>query len=197
MELPQINVSGTSDVYNYSQIWVFYQTEQEQINAQVNKNNTINTTHWIINADKKLPMTEMLSVMGMIRDKRAKKSIHSGEGMHNYMSYSNPKDQKIQLYKVDSIRLLSLDSLSVNKVKEAYRHTDHLLQLHHTYFEWDNIRYDNQKFQASFFDTIVPKNIRLFVKEDLTYQDYLEKRVLLNTFLKPEIKIDSTEYFIK
>lgn len=196
IELPLIAINGESDVYNYSQIWVFYNSGEDKIKAEINKNNTISTTHWIINADKRLPMSEMLTVMGMVHNKRGKKSIHSSEGMHNYLSYANVKSKKIQLYKVDSIQFFIVDSLAAQNIISAYRETEHILKISTDYFEFNQVPFKIDIFNQKFFDTISPKNVRLFVDENMTYQFYLEKRLQLNTFLKSEIKIDSTEYFL-
>ncbi len=62
IQLPQIAISGESEIQNHSQIWVFYKYNKDKIKAEINKNNTISTTNWIINIDKRLPIREVIPV---------------------------------------------------------------------------------------------------------------------------------------
>ena len=75
VELPIIPVSGTTEIANHSQIWVFLNFDEKKMKASVNKNNTISTTHWIINIDNnrnyllcstKIGCTKNISTFGKV-----------------------------------------------------------------------------------------------------------------------------------
>ena len=96
---------------------------------------------------------------------------------------------------VDNVQLLSIDSLSLQKIIVAYQTTDYILKFSDKHFELNNVKFDYNNYNVAFFDTLAPKNIHLFFKQSINYQHYLEKRLMLKSYLKPEMKVDATEYF--
>lgn len=92
--LPLSEHNGIADtLYNNSQIWIFNQEGKPQLNF----NNKISTTDWIIHIDRDLKMQHVLPLLDSIESLRKKKSIHKNEAARNYLSYMNPKSKRIEL----------------------------------------------------------------------------------------------------
>ncbi|HHB52525.1 MAG TPA: hypothetical protein ENK75_05725, partial [Saprospiraceae bacterium] len=127
IQLPQVAVSGISEIQNHSEIWVFYKFDDDKIKSEINKNNTITSTHWIINIDKRLPMREVIPVLQMVKAKRAKKTIHSVEGVRDYLSYSDILDKKIALFQIDTIQYMTLDQSDLETM-EKEKPCDYILK---------------------------------------------------------------------
>jgi len=195
VELPEIPVAGETEIQNHSQIWVFLDYDQQKINAKVNKNNTITTTHWIINMDKRIPMNEIVPVLEMIKAKREKKSIHSAEGMKNYLSYSNTKDKKISLYNVDETHFLVLDTLAYKDLILHFQ-SDYNIIIRNKNFSFNNKSIPFELFNANLLDTLQNKPLHFFFDGNINYQTYLEKRMMLQAYLPKDLIIDKTEYLI-
>jgi hypothetical protein len=196
VELPIIPVSGTTEIANHSQIWVFLNFDEKKMKASVNKNNTISTTHWIINIDKRLPMDEVVPVLEMIRAKRDKKSVHSADGMQNYLSYSNSKDKNISLFPINTIQYLVLDPIGYEDLIANYGN-DYFIHFKETGFSFNKVNYKMESFNASLFDTLQKKPFHFFFDGTIPYQTYLEKRVLLSSIAPKDLPIDHTEYIVK
>ncbi|MGV6845999.1 MAG: hypothetical protein ACWA42_07735, partial [Lutibacter sp.] len=53
IKLPKIAIQGIdSIIYNHSEVWMFYSLKNKDTIAQINRKNTISSTHWIYNIDK-------------------------------------------------------------------------------------------------------------------------------------------------
>ncbi len=194
--LPQIAISGKTEIQNHSQIWVFQDTKEGSVKADVNKNNTISTTNWIINIDKHLPMSEVIPVFQMIKAKRAKKSIHSAEGMKDYLSYSNTLDKNISVFSIDSIQfmLLSKEKLATLNQDKICKNTIN--------FSSNDIRVNNKKYSVSqwnktILDSLETGCVQLQYNKDLSYQKYMEYRLSVKGFLPKGVSVETTEYVYK
>ncbi len=195
LELPIIPISGISGIMNFSEIWVFYNSTEEKRKAVINKNNTISTTNWIINIDKRLTMKEVVPILEMIKTKRAKKSIHSAEGALNYLSYANEKDKNISLFSNDSIQYMLLDKSGFDELSYHYN-ADYILKLNELNFEINDTAYEYNKFNKELFDSLSPEKIHFFFHSNITYNRYLEIRIKADKYAEGKLEIDPTEYML-
>ncbi len=196
VSLPQVAISGQTEIQNHSQIWVFQDTTEGSNKAAVNKNNTISTTNWIINIDKNLPMSEVIPVFQMIKAKRAKKSIHSAEGMKDYLSYSNTLDKNISVFSIDSIQFMLL-----SKEKLVTLNQDKICE-NTINFSPNDIRVNTKKYAVSQWNkelltSLKTGCVQLQYNQNLSYQKYMEYRLSLAAFLPEDISIETTEYVYK
>ena len=81
VQLPKADVSVMKELTDHSPIYMFY--ENDSI-ADVNKNNSISTTNWVFNIDKRLPL-EIVIPEVMILQYKKKNSSHKKEGAINKM----------------------------------------------------------------------------------------------------------------
>jgi len=195
LELPIIPISGITAISNFSEIWVFYNSTEEKRKAVINKNNTISTTNWIINIDKRLTMKEVVPVLEMIKTKRAKKSIHSAEGVKNYLSYANEKDKNISLFSNDSIQYMILDKSGFDDLSYHYN-ADYILKLNELNFEINDKAYEYNKFNKELFDSLPTEKMHLFFHSNISYNRYLEIRIKVEKTTEGKFEIDPTEYML-
>ncbi len=190
--LPQLDISGETDIQNHSEIWVFYNEKTKK--ADVNKNNLITTTNWIINIDKKLLLSEVIPVFQMVKAKRAKKSIHSAEGMKDYITYSNTKDKNVSAFRIDSTSYMLLPKNEIQDLNQENPCT--IID-----FSPNSIRINKKDFSKTQWNKSVLDSlsgcIQLQFDQGLNYQEYMEYRLTLNSFLPKEMSVETTEYIYK
>lgn len=58
VQLPLIDSDGISDIYNHSSIWLFFEENENDTLAVLNKNNKVINTQWIFNIDRRLTMKQ-------------------------------------------------------------------------------------------------------------------------------------------
>ena len=195
LQLPQVGVPGISAIQNHSEIWVFLKNDSNAIKAEINKNNTIGSTHWIVNIDKRLPLFEVIPALQMVKKKRAKKSPHSVEGMHTYLSYSDIENKRISLFLIDSIQYIMLKDKELQELEELNK-TDGSIKFLKDSIVIDNKTIPKEQWKHVLFDTTNRKKYQLEFSKDLSYQDYMKYRLEVANKLR-SVPINKVEFILQ
>lgn len=203
IKLPTIGEKGLQELHNHSQVWMFFETKGNDTILNLNKKNTISTTHWVYNIDKRLPLKTIIPSIKNLQDKHAN-SIHSKEGMHNYFSYSDTISKQLSFLEFDKV-IFKTDSLeSKQYIKDNSG----------SYLNYNNI---NLRFSPSRIwinDTIIDKNefkptllefieftsegkqtmLHLNFNQNLMYEDYLTYKTMIYNINKPTILVNDLEF---
>lgn len=87
--LPKSNVTIVSDVKDHSPIYIFFRTKGKDTLAEVNRKNSIITTNWILNIDKRLPLRLVIPEVMKLQEKKRNEVAHKNELAENYYSYAD------------------------------------------------------------------------------------------------------------
>lgn len=87
--LPKSNVTIVSDVKDHSPIYIFFRTSGKDTLAEVNRKNSIISTSWILNIDKRLPLRLVIPVVMKLQEKKRSEVAHKNELADNYYSYAD------------------------------------------------------------------------------------------------------------
>lgn len=87
--LPKSNVSVVKDVQDHSPIYIFFKTEGKDTIADVNRKNSIVSTNWIFNIDKRLPLRLVIPEVMKLQEKKRAEKAHKNEKAENYYSYAD------------------------------------------------------------------------------------------------------------
>jgi hypothetical protein len=86
--LPQIDKTIQANVVDHSPIYLFFKTEGNDTLVDVNRKNSISSTHWIFNIDKRLPLRLVVPEVIKLQAKK-EGSAHKSADSENYFSYSD------------------------------------------------------------------------------------------------------------
>ena len=197
VQLPLIDIPGISEIQNHSSIWVFTETKNGEIIANLNKGNKILNTHWIYNIDRRLPMKEVVPVLIAMQENKNKDSMHKKEGMKSYFSYADTKSNSISLLLFGQTNFIS-DTEAPNILKELRENTcTAIIELID-----DEIKLDGKRQTLTDLKSNLKKaqqcageeklRVMLMFDEDTSYQNYLELKVYLHA---NDIHCESAEYF--
>lgn len=87
--LPKSDRTVVSDVQDHSPIYFFFRVNGKDTLAEVNRKNSIITTNWIFNIDKRLPLKVVIPEVMKLQDKKRKEKEHKNEKAENYFSYAD------------------------------------------------------------------------------------------------------------
>lgn len=87
--LPKSNVTIISDVKDHSPIYIFFRTKGKDTLAEVNRKNSIISTNWILNIDKRLPLKIVIPEVMKLQEKKRSEVAHKNEAAQNYYSYAD------------------------------------------------------------------------------------------------------------
>jgi len=203
VKLPLLAEKGIQEIHNHSQVWFFFEIKNNDTIANVNRKNTISTTHWIFNIDKRLPLKIIIPIIIELQDKHSN-SIHSKEGMLNYFSYSDTISKKLSFLEFDKVIYKTDSILSKNFIKE-----------HRTnYLNYNNINLTFNKNTVFLNDSKIEKSelkstllefidfssegkktmLHLNFNENSTYQDYLFYKTLIHDLNSETILTNPLEF---
>jgi len=87
--LPKSAVTVVSDVQDHSPIYIFFRTKDKDTMAEVNRKNSIISTNWILNIDKRLPLRLVIPEVIKLQQKKREEKAHKNEKAENYYSYAD------------------------------------------------------------------------------------------------------------
>lgn len=170
--LPQVDKTIVADVEDHSPVYFFFKTEGKDTIAEVNRKNTISSTNWIFNIDKRLPLRLVVPEVIKLQAKK-EGSMHKSETSENYFSYSDSVHKKLAFMLFTPVKY----QMAAPKAGENF-----------LYFSKDNsIHFNNSVISKndlqSFLDHLtVEKESKLYIAFDkkMSYGNYIKVKAFLN-----------------
>lgn len=203
VKLPQIAMEGETEIQNHSEVWMFYKENEAESPLKLNKNNTISTTHWLYNIDKRLQLKHIIPELQELRYKHAN-GMHSEEGMLNYLSYSNTLNNQLTYrsfdyvtYKTDSLQ----SKFFIKQHADDYRIYNNI----HLTINPNNTWINDAKMVDGELLTTLPEFIEFSAEgrqtllhinfnQNLSYQEYMSYQAYLNSLASAAIRINPLEF---
>jgi biopolymer transport protein ExbD len=187
IQLPIANTTIVADVKDHSPIYFFFETKGKDTIVDLNRKNSISSTHWIFNVDKRFSLR--LVVPEIIKMQAKKEgSAHKNEASENYFSYMNATNK-------------SLAFLPFTKVKfRMEKPKDGIV----VYFSKNKIWLDSnevrlEELQQKVNEKIKEKNVsvRFGFDQNNTFDDYIKAKIQASSVELPTLMLDSfTEDYI-
>jgi hypothetical protein len=204
IKIPTLPNKGIEEViYNHSEVWMFFTLKDKDTVADLNRKNTIATTHWIYNIDKRLPLKTFIQSINKLQYKHAN-SIHSKEGMHDYFSYSDTITKKLSFVQFDPISFKADSLLSKYEIKKSpakyinFNNINLTFSKNYAFINDAKINYSEFKKTLIDFINFSTENkttlLHLNFNEDLSYQDFLYYFTLIKNLKTDKINMDNTVF---
>ena len=87
--LPKANTTIVKNVMDLSPIYIFFRTKDSDTLVEVNRKNSIISTNWISNVDKRLPLRLTIPEIMKLQQKKWEEKAHKNEKAENYYSYAD------------------------------------------------------------------------------------------------------------
>ncbi len=202
LKIPTLAEKGIQELHNHSQVWLFFEVINNDTVANVNRKNTISTTHWIYNIDKRLPLKAIIPSILKLQDKHAN-SMHSEKGMLDYFSYSDTISKRLSFLEFDGVTFKTIGVLPKNFMEEnAFKNPNYnniKLIFNRTKVQMDTI----ETYQANFKNKLAAllkltdegkqTMLHLNFNQNLLYQDYLFYRTIIHNLSNENIFVNRTE----
>jgi hypothetical protein len=92
--LPQVDRTIVATVEDHSPIYMFFETKENDTLVDLNRKNSISSTNWIFNIDKRLPLKLVIPEVIKMQEKKSG-SMHNNAESQNYFSYSDSIQKKL------------------------------------------------------------------------------------------------------
>ena len=193
-----------STMINHTPVYIFFEIKGKDTLAEVNRKNTIGTTNWVFNIDKRLPLKLVIPEVMNLQDKK-KSSSHSKTGTMNVFTYSDSVAKNFAFFPFTDVEFKYSKHFSKFFIK---KHAEHYRNYHNftVNFNKDNkITVDgNDISREEFIDFIKEfadftsdgKITMLHLNFDnrLTYDQYIQNKILAWKATNNEIQLSSFEF---
>jgi len=203
VKIPVLAEKGIQEVLNNSQVWLFFEVRNNDTIAKTNRKNTISTTHWIYNIDKRLSLKAIIPSIIKLQDKHAN-SMHSEKGMHDYFSYSDTISKKLSFLEFDGVTFKTDSLLSksfIKKNRTDYINYNNISLIFNKNSIWiNNVKTEKAKFKSALMEIITLSSkakqpmLHLNFNKDLLYQDYLFYRTMIHALGSEIILMNQNEF---
>jgi hypothetical protein len=92
--LPVAKETIVADVKDHSPIYFFFKLEEKDTIVDVNRNNSISSTNWLFNIDKRLPLRKVILEIKKLQTKKDK-SAHKSAASENYFTYTDTEKKNL------------------------------------------------------------------------------------------------------
>jgi hypothetical protein len=203
IKIPVIAATGIQEIQNHSQVWMFLNVNNNDTIADVNRKNTISTTHWIFNIDKHLPLKAIIPSIIKLQYKH-KNSFHSIEGMHNYYSYSDSNTKKLSFIEFDTVSYKTDSILSktfIKKNSNTYKNYNNInITINPSNIWINDAKMENDEFNTTLLEFIDFSSegrktmLHLNFNNKLKYQNYIYYKAMFHQVTTSNILINPIEF---
>lgn len=186
--LPKANITIVKDVADLSPIYIFFRTKDKDTLAEVNRKNSIISTNWILNVDKRLPLRLAIPEIMKLQQKKREDKAHKNEKAENYYSYADTIGKNLAFIPFTNV-FYKLEKPKSGNVVFFSKNNEILV---------DNVAVKKEELQAYLNKlprTASNRYIFCFDK-NLNFDTYIQNKIfveMLKSF-KTRLNIDSQEF---
>lgn len=173
--LPKSNVTIVSDVKDHSPIYIFFRTKEKDTLAEVNRKNSITSTNWILNIDKRLPLRLVIPEVMKLQEKK-RNSAHKNEASENYYSYADSIGKNMAFLPFTKVYYKMGNAKGKVIVFHFKKGSDTVLLRGSEVKKKDLVK----TFYRVQYE-VIPQVAFLFDK-NMNYQEYIQTKILLENF---------------
>lgn len=182
--LPKSNVSIVKDVQDHSPIYIFFKTEGKDTLAEINRKNSIISTNWIFNIDKRLPLKVVIPEVMKLQEKKRGDNAHKNEKAENYYSYADSVGKNLAFLPFTKVYYKTKKSTETGKVVLRFKKQNNTVSIDNTDIQKSEILNFIHKMNY----TIQPQIVLLFDK-NMSYGEYIQNKILIQKFIYDSIEV--------
>ena len=184
--LPKADKTIVADVQEHSPIYIFFKVEGNDTIADVNRKNSIVSTNWIFNIDKRLPLRLVVPELIKLQAKK-EGSMHKNEAAENFFSYANDVKKTMAFLPFTKVKYVIGKPL----INSIYFGKNDLLKFNSQLLKKDEL-------QGYINNLMIEHESEIFVSFDknLSYDEYIKNKIIMNSIkiTKKGILISNLEY---
>ena len=193
--LPEIQNATITEITDVSPAYLFYD-ETKPDSLELNKNNLIISTNWLVNVDKRLTLKQVIPSIIKLQEKK-RNSSHKKESARNYYTCNDTSINNLGFLDFTDV-VYDLNGGEIEKESQynvAFRDKDTIWV-----FSIEGLEYktDLKNFEEQFLEIISKdegsKVIKLSFNEKLSFQDYVAFKSKLSHLNLENTTINNEEY---
>lgn len=174
--LPKSNVTIVSNVVDHSPIYIFFRTKGKDTLAEVNRKNSIISTNWILNIDKRLPLRLVIPEVMKLQEKKRAEVAHKNELAENYYSYADSIGKNMAFLPFTKV-YYKMGNAKGKVIVFHFKKGSDIVLLRGSEVKKKDLVKTFYRVQYE----VIPQVAFLFDK-NMSYQEYIQTKILLGNF---------------
>ena len=182
--LPKANITIVKNVDDLSPIYIFFRTKEKDTLAEVNRKNSIISTNWILNVDKRLPLRLAIPEIMKLQQKKREEKAHKNEKAENYYSYADTIGKNLAFIPFTNV-FYKLEKSKLGVVVFFAKNNEIFV---------DSIAVKRQELQV-YLNKLSSDTSNKYVfcfDKNTTFGSYIQNKIFINS-----LKLPSSEFNIK
>ncbi|MWB92857.1 hypothetical protein GON26_00610 [Flavobacterium sp. GA093] len=173
--LPKASVSIVKEVQDLSPIYIFFKVNGKDTIAEVNRKNSIISTNWIFNIDKRLPLRLVIPEVMKLQEKKRAEKAHKNEKAENYYSYADSIGNNLAFLPFTKV-YYKMDKTTDEGFVFHFRKGNDIVLLN------EKIEVKKSEVLKYFYqiDFAVNPEIVFIFDENMSYEEYIQNRILVH-----------------
>jgi len=178
--LPKSNVTIVSDVVDHSPIYIFFRTKGKDTLAEVNRKNSIISTNWILNIDKRLPLRLVIPEVMKLQKKKRSEVAHKNEFAENYYSYADSIGKNMAFLPFTKV-YYKMEKPENGSFSIHFKKGNDVVLVNKNQLKKDEVLdYVHRRINDIYKkDPDFQPQIRLFFDENMSFQEYIQNKILI------------------
>jgi hypothetical protein len=174
--LPKSGTTVINDVQDHSPIYIFFRIKEKDTLAEVNRKNSIITTNWILNIDKRLPLKLVIPEVMQLQDKKRKDKAHQNEKAENYYSYADSIKENMAFIPFTKVHY-SVGKPKSNDFVISFKKSNDFVWLNGRAVKKADLL--QEIFSLQF---IIRPRIVIQFDKNMSYGEYIQNKILIRKF---------------
>ena len=183
--LPKAATSIVKNVDDLSPIYIFFRTKGKDTLAEVNRKNSIISTNWILNIDKRLPLGLVIPEVIKLQKKKREEKAHKNEKAENYYSYADTIGKNLAFISFTNVFYKMEKPIGTviyfNKNNEITT---------------NNSIIENVDFKKYLME--LPKDklneVAFCFDKEMSYGTYIQNKIFIESLILPKTKMEVNEF---
>lgn len=188
--LPKSDHTVVTDVVDHSSIYLFFKIEGKDTVAEVNRKNSIISTNWILNIDKRLPLRVVIPEIMKLQQKKREEKAHKNENAQNYYAYADTIGKKMAFLPFTNVYYKRASPIGQEATVCFYKDK----------ITVNNVAVAKEDLQAHFDQLLITNDVPFILcfDQNTSYGAYIQSKVFMKTIeiKKKAIRFDENQEFI-
>lgn len=183
MLLPKSNVTLVKNVSDHSPIYLFFRKTNSDTLVEVNRKNSIISTNWIFNIDKRLPLRIIIPEIIKLQEKKRAEKAHKNEFAQNYYSYADSIGKNLAFLPFTKV-YYKLEKANSKSVLFFGKHNQ-------IWMNQTAIKKEELPGYLKDLNVSEVNQIKIGFDQNLSFDEYIQYKILIESL---KIKENSEEY---
>lgn len=205
VQLPAIKHADVTKINDVSAAYLFYD-ESKPDSIELNRNNLISTTNWLVNVDKRLTLKQAIPKIKFLQNKKRNAQMHKNENAKNYFTCNDTSIKNLGFieftnvvyHEKDSKAFLNKNNTNVEQLINLKINTPDSTLVSFISNDTSYTHTSNQKELLKHIQKNLTDQgnaiIILELNETLSFQDYITYKSLLSQIDSKNVTIASDEF---